>query len=256
MDRLIVSLLTLMIVSGCGVATIPASNRLGAEGEAVARVILLHGMGRTHRSMVKMARHLSDSGYIVVNLDYPSTEADIATLSLGIVAETVDRCRSEDSGTPIHFVTHSLGGILVRHYLQTHSLPPGSRVVMLSPPNQGSEIAESLKDFPPYRWIMGPAGQQLGTTSDAMPNQLRTVAVPVGVITGDRSLEPWFSARIPGPDDGKVSVERARLPEMADFLVVPSSHGFIMNDAEVIRQTIHFLRHGRFRREGVAADGG
>jgi len=223
-------------------------------GQQVAFAILLHGMGRTHRSMGKMARHLSDQGYIVVNLDYPSTEADIETLSMGIVAETVDRCRSEDSEAPIHFVTHSLGGILVRHYLQDHTLPPDSRVVMLSPPNRGSEIADGLKDFPPYRWIMGPAGQQLGTTANAIPNRLEKVDVSVGVIAGDRSLEPWFSAQIPGPDDGKVSVERARLPEMTDFLVVHRSHGFIMNDAEVIAQTVHFLRHGKFKREGAIAN--
>jgi triacylglycerol lipase len=217
-------------------------------GERAAHVILLHGMGRTHRSMTRMARHLSDEGYSVVNLDYPSTKADIATLSLGIVADTVHACRKKSPAAPIHFVTHSLGGILVRYYLQNHCLPPGSRVVMLSPPNQGSEIADWLKDFFLYRWVMGPAGQQLGTTPDAVPNRLAPIRVPVGVIAGDRSLEPWFSSRIPGPDDGKVSVERARLPEMDDFLVVHHSHGFIMNDDRVIDQAAQFLKHGRFNR--------
>jgi hypothetical protein len=163
------------------------------------------------------------------------------------VADTVNTCRQERPSAPIHFVTHSLGGILVRYYLQDHHLPPDSRVVMLSPPNQGSEIADLLKDFFLYRWIMGPAGQQLGTAEDAMPSRLSPVSVPVGIITGDSTLEPWFSSHLPGPDDGKVSVERARLPEMADFMVVHRSHGFIMNDPQVIAQTIHFLRHGRFK---------
>ena len=225
-------------------------------GTQAAFVILLHGMGRTHRSMATMAGHLAEEGFAVVNVDYPSTEADIETLSQGIVADTVRKCQSDTPGVPIHFVTHSLGGILVRHYLQDHTLPPGSRVVMLSPPNRGSEIADSLKDFSLYRWIMGPAGQQLGTGSNAIPNRLKAVDVPVGVITGDRSLEPWFSAQIPGPDDGKVSVERARLPEMADFLVVHRSHGFIMSDADVIAQTAHFLRHGKFKREGDSVQRG
>ena len=243
-------LMLAMVWLACSHAADPAWKMEIAHADDKARVILLHGMGRTYRSMEKMAEYLSAAGYAVMNLDYPSTEADIETLTRGIVAETVDRCRSENPEAPIHFVTHSLGGILVRHYLQNHRLPAGSRVVMLSPPNQGSEIADGLKAFPPYRWAMGPAGQQLGTAPDALPNRLRSVDVPVGVITGDRSLEPWFSARIPGPDDGKVSVERARLPEMADFLVVHRSHGFIMNDAEVIEQTSHFLKHGRFRRKG------
>ena len=117
---------------------------------------------------------------------------------------------------------------------------------MLSPPNQGSEIADLLKDFFLYRWILGPAGQQLGTTADAVPNRLAPIDVPVGIITGDSTLEPWFSSQMPGPDDGKVSVERARLPEMADFLVVHQSHGFIMNDPQVISQVAYFLQYGRF----------
>ena len=214
--------------------------------ETDASVILLHGMGRTHRSMARMAQALADEGYLVVNLDYPSTEASIETLSEGIVAETVQTCRRKRPSAPIHFVTHSLGGILVRQYLQTRRLPQNSRVVMLSPPNQGSEIADLLKDFFLYRWILGPAGQQLGTAVDAVPNRLAPIDVPVGIITGDSTLEPWFSSRMPGPDDGKVSVERARLPEMADFLVVHQSHGFIMNDPEVIFQVGHFLQYGRF----------
>jgi predicted alpha/beta-fold hydrolase len=219
----------------------------GKKNDMNACVILLHGMGRTHRSMTTMASHLSDKGYRVVNQDYPSTQANIETLSRGIVAETVQRCRLEGPSAPVHFVTHSLGGILVRQYLQAHRLPPGSRVVMLSPPNQGSEIADLLKDNFLYRWIMGPAGQQLGTGADAVSHRLGPVDVPVGIITGDSTLEPWFSSRVPGPDDGKVSVERARLAEMTDFLVVHKSHGFIMNDPEVIAQTAHFLEHGVFR---------
>lgn len=218
----------------------------GKRNDMDGCVILLHGMGRTNRSMAKMARHLVEKGYGVVNLDYPSTQASIETLSRGIVAETVQRCRSEHPSGPIHFVTHSLGGILVRQYLQAHRLPPGSRVVMLSPPNQGSEIADMMKDCFLYRWIMGPAGQQLGTDAASLPNRLGPVDVPVGIITGDGTLEPWFSSRMPGPDDGKVSVARARLVEMTDFIVVHKSHGFIMNDPEVIAQTIRFLEHGGF----------
>lgn len=241
----------LLIVLTCCGATVFATEMDAAEKAPESHAVLLHGMGRSHRSMSKMADHLADQGYGVVNLDYPSTGADIETLSSGVVAEAVETCRTKNPEVPIHFVTHSLGGILVRHYLQRHSLPPGSRVVMLSPPNRGSEIADLLKDFFLYRWIMGPAGQQLGTSANALPNRLGPVTVPVGIIAGDRSLEPWFSIRVPGPDDGKVAVASARLPEMADFLVVHRSHGFIMNGPEVIDQTIHFLEHGMFKREGL-----
>jgi triacylglycerol lipase len=247
MDRLpgivLVSLIAAMLVHAAAEAEETEQNRMDID----ACVILLHGMGRTHRSMATMARRLAGKGYGVKNLDYPSTGASIESLSAGIVAETVRHCRLAHPSASIHFVTHSLGGILVRQYLQTHRLPPGSRVVMLSPPNQGSELADLLKDWFIYRWIMGPAGQQLGTAEDSVPNRLGPVDVPVGIITGDSTLEPWFSAQLPGPDDGKVSVKRARLAEMADFLVVHKSHGFIMNDPQVIAQTCHFLEHGRFR---------
>ncbi len=238
----------LIFLTGAVVMGNPADKPLSKTNEGQrACVILLHGMGRSHRSMAAMARHLVRSGYRVVNLDYPSTEASIETLSEGVVSETVNLCRMERPSAPIHFVTHSLGGILVRHYLQTHHLPPGSRVVMLSPPNQGSEVADLLKDFFLYRWMMGPAGQQLGTGADSVPNQLGPVDVPVGIIAGDSTLEPWFSVRLPGADDGKVSVARSRLAEMVDFLVVHKSHGFIMNDPQVIAQTLQFLKHGGFR---------
>ena len=240
-------LLVLMTLAMQMNATVVAEAMEGKKNHMEACVILLHGMGRSHRSMATMATHLAEKGYRVVNLDYPSTQASIETLSQGIVAETVRRCRLERPSAPIHFVTHSLGGILVRQYLQTHRLPPESRVVMLSPPNQGSEIADLMEDFFLYRWIMGPAGQQLGTTAASLPNRLGPVDVPVGIITGDSTVEPWFSSRMPGPDDGKVSVARARLAEMTDFLVVHKSHGFIMNDPEVIAQTTHFLEHGVFR---------
>lgn len=247
MVRVSVILLVLTMTLSCLTAAAASGETDNRKMGLKAYVILLHGLGRTHRSMAKMATHLTEEGYWVINLDYPSTEASIERLSEGIVAETVRQCRSDHPSAPIHFVTHSLGGILVRHYLQAHHLPPGSRVVMLSPPNQGSEVADWLKDFVLYRWIMGPSGQQLGTSADSVPKRLGPVDVPVGIIAGDSSLEPWFSSRLPGPDDGKVSVESARLAEMDDFLVVHKSHGFIMNDAQVIAQTIHFLKHGQFR---------
>ncbi len=114
--------------------------------------------------MATMAQHLADKDYRVVNLDDPSTQASIETLSRGIVAETVRHCRLDHPSAPIHFVTHSLGGILVRQYLQVHRLPPVSRVVMLSPPNQGSEIAELMKDFFLYRWH-GAGGPRTGDDS-------------------------------------------------------------------------------------------
>jgi hypothetical protein len=147
----------------------------------------------------------------------------------------------------IHFVTHSLGGILVREYLATHSLPALGRVVMLGPPNQGSEIVDRLGSWRLFAVINGPAGRQLGTGAHSVPNRLGPVTYPVGVIAGHHSINWINSWLIPGPDDGKVSVARTVVAGMTDHLVLPCSHPFLMRDRTAIRQTIHFLGHGRFQ---------
>src|ERR1035437_545512 len=99
---------------------------------------------------------------------------------------------------------------------------------MLAPPNQGSEVVDKLGRLSLFRWINGPAGQQLGTSGNSLPNQLPVPPVEVGVIAGTRSINWFLSALIPGPDDGKVSVERTKLAGMADFAAVDTTHTFIM----------------------------
>lgn len=208
-------------------------------------VILLHGMGRTRISMLNLEKNLSTSGYRVVNFGYPSTSESIEQLAKVKIPDAISQCH-KISSSKIHFVTHSLGGVIIRQYLQSHVLPAGSRVVMLSPPNHGSEIPDHYKDASWYKWFTGPAGQQLTTGEDSLPNRLKPISVEVGVIAGTKTLDPWFSSRIPGEDDGKVSVESTRLDEMKDFLVVPHTHVFIMESSEVHRQIKNFLRHGEF----------
>jgi triacylglycerol lipase len=209
-------------------------------------VILLHGMGRTAFSMQPMEKYLQEHGYLTINRSYPSTSRTIEEIANNIIPEYIEECKKE--ANKIHFVTHSLGGIIIRYYLQSNSLPEGSRVVLLCPPNKGSEIADRLRDSAWYKWLTGPAGQQITTDSNSVPNKLKSIACDVGVITGKRTLEPWFSRLIPGEDDGKVSVENARLAEMKDFLVVDHSHTFIMNSDDVKKQVVNFLRHGYFNR--------
>lgn len=209
-------------------------------------VILLHGLGRSRWSMWRMERCLSDHGYQTVNVGYPSTDAAIRDLVQAHVAPAVERCR-QAFPERIHFVTHSMGGILVRQYLQDHGLPPGSRVVMLSPPNHGSELADRLKEFRGYRWITGPAGQELGTGPESIPNSLKPTGVEIGVITGDKCDNPVAYFIFEGPNDGRVSVESARLSEMKDFRIVHGSHAFIMMNTRVIDEVLFFLKNGRFR---------
>ena len=214
-----------------------------SQGKEV--VVLIHGLRRTSSSMGKLEMYLSGKGYRTINLDYASSEGSITGLAETYIPDAVSRCQRMGA-EKIHFVTHSLGGIIIRQYLQGHSLPNGSRLIMLAPPNQGTEVVDCLKDFFLYKWFNGPAGQELGTGSGSLPKNLKPIDIEVGIIAGNRSLNPIFSMLIPGPDDGKVSVERTKLPEMKDFLVVPSTHTFIMKNDKVLEQVLHFIEHGAF----------
>ena len=212
-------------------------------------VVLLHGLARTKNSMNKMEEALVRAGYQTVNLDYPSREKAIEIIAEEEFATGVHLC--EQAGAEkIHFVTHSLGGIIVRHAMNRQRPGNLGRVVMLSPPNQGSFVTDRLKNWWLYKWLNGPAGQELGTDKDSLPNRLGPVDYEVGIITGNRHFffDSWFASFSPGEHDGKVSVEAARVEGMSDYLIVPETHPFIMDADLVIEETIHFLRHGTFSR--------
>ena len=215
-----------------------------SDGECV---IVLHGMGRTRMSMGLIEEALKEAGYRVWNAGYPSRSAPIETLAVDAISKGLAYCR-QPASRKIHFVTHSLGGILVRYYLQDHDISELGRIVMLSPPNHGSEVVDALHDNYFYQSVMGPAGLQIGTDEHSLPNALHSIPGDIGVITGNSTSDPWFSPLIPGEDDGKVSVERAKLDEMRDFLVVGNGHTFIMRDDVVIRQILYFLKNGNFDR--------
>lgn len=208
-------------------------------------VVLLHGLNRTHRAMTKLESALSAEGYAVINCDYPSRSADIETLAARLFATLTPQLAEAPR---VHFVTHSMGGLLLRVYLQSHALPNLGRVVMLGPPNRGSEVVDRLGSLALFRWINGPAGGQLGTAANGVPAQLKAPAFELGVIAGDRSVNPLLSLLIPGRDDGKVSVARAQVAGMRDFVCLHVTHPFMMRNRQVIRQTQHFLRDGCFQK--------
>lgn len=197
--------------------------------------------------MQVMATALRESGYRVLNLNYPSRSAPIQELSESVVGQALAECRS-CGATKIHFVPHSLGGILVRSYFTRHSAENVGRVVMLGPPNQGSELVDRLGSSPLFLLINGQAGRELGTGAASVPNRLGAPDYCVGIIAGNRSINWINSLFIPGPDDGKVSVERTKLRAMADHIVIPTTHPFMMRNPEVIRQTVEFLRCAKFDR--------
>ena len=230
-------------------SALPLSAAAGRVGQAPDCVVLLHGLARTAASMARLEEALTDAGFAVANIDYPSRKHPVEQLAPLAMEEGLAACRSRRAET-VHVVTHSLGGILVRYYLAEHHWPELGRVVMLGPPNRGSQVVDKLAWVPGFGLWNGPAGFQLGTGEASLPRQLGPARFAVGVIAGTRSLNPVFSRFLPGPDDGKVALESTKLEGMQDFLALPHTHTFMMRSAEVIRQTIFFLRNGRFDHTG------
>ena len=217
--------------------------------------MLLHGLGRSSRSMRPVERALRRRGYRVLNLGYPSSHSDIDALA----ADVAQHIRAWEPSEQLDFVTHSLGGIIVRAAVAGGHVASDRirRVVMLGPPNGGSELADTLPTLPVigplYRALTGPAGMQLGVGADGIAARLPAVPFEVGVIAGDRSLNPIFSAMLGGPNDGKVQVEKTRVEGMRDFIVVPRAHPLLMAAPSVVAQAIHFLETGAFRRSRSSA---
>lgn len=195
--------------------------------------------------MRKMETRLRERGYRVVNIDYPSREKTVEQLAGTVIPGALNQCDAARAQT-VHFVTHSMGGILVRYFLQHHGVPNLGRVVMTGPPNQGSQVVDAWRNVPGFSLLNGRAGDQLGTDPGGIAAQLGPVSYPVGVIAGTRSINLILSLSLPGPNDGKVTVANTRVEGMADFVALPVAHPFIPADSRVIRQTMHFLERGTF----------
>jgi hypothetical protein len=206
-------------------------------------VILLHGLARTKRSLSKLEKRLIAAGYTVLNLSYPSRKYSIEKLADIALTETLS---SFQQFKKVHFVTHSMGGIVLRYFLNKNKLNNMGRVVMMAPPNNGSQIIDRLGSLELFKIINGPAGLELGTSPNSLPNTLGSPHYELGVIAGTKSLNLYSVFILPGEDDGKVTVESTKLKGMRDHIAMPVTHTFMMNNKMVYEQILSFLNYGKF----------
>lgn len=241
---IVISAVLIMLLSAC------ANNPLDASKETIASnsdecVVLVHGLWRSGFAMRSIASDLEDYGFHTVRIDYPSTKMEIPQLAEEFVPDGVKLCQ-QTGAEKIHLVTHSMGGILARQYLQNHKLPQGSRVVMLSPPNQGSDLSKKFHDSSWYQWLVGPAGASLTQDDSGIINQLLEIDEPVGVIAAYRSWSLWPESWLSSPNDGTVSVKSMMLKEMDDLILVNSGHATMRYEEEIHHQIRHFIKTGAF----------
>lgn len=210
-------------------------------------VVLLHGIGVGPWSLKRLERTLQRRGYATLNLDYASRKKPLEQLAGDIHAPIA--AFAEQCDGAIHFVAHSMGGLLARVYIARYRPTRLGRVVMLGTPNGGSEVADLLKDLSIYRAVFGPAGLQLSTNQVPVLADLPSPDYEVGIIAGCRTIAPIASAFVlPRPNDGRVSVASAKLADMADHVVVKAAHAALPYHSVAIAQTLAFLHDGRFRR--------
>lgn len=209
-------------------------------------VILLHGLGRVSNSMSELETKLVPAGYRVANIMYPSRSHPIDVLAKDAIGRGLAQCESDGSREEIHFITHSLGGILLRYYLTENTISNLGRVVMLGPPNQGSKIVDGLLPVPGFGFIGGPAGVALGTGEGSIIASLGPIEFDLAVIAGDTNINPLEFLFIAGPSDSIVSVESTKVEGMNAHKVLPVTHTFMMRNNEVIDQAIHYLKTGSF----------
>jgi hypothetical protein len=206
-------------------------------------VVLLHGLARGPRSMGRIGDHLQEAGYDVHSLGYPTLQTPLEE-ALDVVRSGLQDCCRETRR--LHFVTHSLGGIMLRVHLE-EALPDNlGRVVMIAPPNAGSELADKLNHVWLLPRLLGPIAPRLGTDAHSLPNQLQPPRFEFGVIAGTRSVHPLGWMWVSGVSDGTVALDRTKLPEMQDFIAVSNSHSWLLRDDEVAELVLAFLRDGAF----------
>lgn len=227
---------------------IAAEKRLGSmNGKAV---ILVHGIIRSSKSFSKMKTSLEKNGYTVVSFDYPSTRLTMAD-SADYLAKTINSLEGIEQ---IDLVCHSMGGLLVRAYLQRDEGKYDKRIgrlVMVATPNLGAEMANVMQKNLAYQWLFGPAGQELVKDQNGAITALPIPDFEFGIIAGAKGTDTGWNPLVPGDDDGTVSVASTKLPGAKDFKTIPALHSFLVEDQKAIIAVTRFLKTGCFRENGI-----
>lgn len=253
-NRSIFVVFTALLLSSCqSRAPMPAfDEQVNLDGNQET-VVLLHGMWRDSSAMDELESFFSENGYEVLSLSYPSNDHDVQTLVEQYLHPQIDRLQQKHLGR-IHFVTHSMGGILVRYYLKHYDVPDLGRVVMIAPPNHGSELTEVFEDAEWFAKWSGPAAKQLNTKENSWVNELGGVGFELGVVAGNYNANWITSWILPGQDDGVVTTENTKVEGMKDFLLVPEKHYKLRRTKVVMQQAAFFLKNGMFYQSDAPTD--
>lgn len=207
-------------------------------------VVCLHGLWRSVWAMEPLANSLHQAGYTTVSVPYGSFRYNLEDIAIQVSAAVDSWIQA---GRKVHFVTHSLGGVVLRQILMTslkgHEQVNMGRVVMLAPPNHGSEIVDWLGKGP-LKYLLGPAGTFLSSEYMAGYSSHFPVEIESAVIMGNRSALPLFRKLLEEENDGIVSVEKGRLEGVKEFKIVHADHTFISSEPEVLTMIQHFLKTG------------
>ena len=240
--KLATFLLTCVLVaSGCVVLPKEVSAE-SADADQRELVVLMHGLGRSNSAMWLLASRLEKAGYEVHRVGYSSLNKTPQQITENITKQINDCCNNGER--KVNFVGHSLGGLLIRAYLQDNQVSELGRVVLIGTPNQGTPVVDHYRESWWMDWL-GPTTAALGTGQQGLAATLNRPYYPVGVIAGNKE-KPGHEHILPGKDDGLVTVESTRLEGMSDFIVLNTSHSYMRYDEDVARQTVSFLRTGRF----------
>jgi triacylglycerol lipase len=225
---------------------VSALSNATTSASAPDTVLLLHGLGLNRLAMARLACALRRDGYRVINVSYPSRSVSLEDLASTWLPDLL-RAHKTDTAPRLHVITHSMGGILLRLYLRDQRPANLGRLVMIAPPNHGSEVAEKLRENCFFRLFTGKNGRRLGTGPESLPLTLGPLDADLGIIAGSRSLNPLFSSWIARPSDGKVAIESTKLEGMKDHLILPISHTWLQYRRPVITQVRAYLRDGKFQ---------